>query len=112
MHYVIYLLMFLTFAVNAQTIYKYLDDEGNVIYSEEPPTGKEVKIIEVPPEPRKEGTEASEESEQELEESPAMDQKKEEPEEDKPATTEENMEISKFEFGHTIVIAFMSKSRC
>ena len=88
MHHVLCLLLFLAFTVHAQTIYKYLDDQGNVIYSEEPPTSKEVKIIEVPPELEKEETEASEEGERKLEESPAMDKNKEEPKEDQPETGE------------------------
>ena len=94
MHYLLYLLMFLAFDLHAQTIYKYLDDQGNVIYSEEPPTGKEVKIIEVPPEPPKEETEATEEGEGELEKSPeAMDQDKQESDKDE-AKTGESAEIS------------------
>ena len=89
MHHVLYLLMFLAFTVHAQTIYKYLDDQGNVIYSEEPPTGKEVKIIEIPPEPVKEESEAQDESK----ESPAMDQNKEGPKKDLPES-DESEEIS------------------
>ena len=81
----LYLLMFLAFTVHAQTIYKYLDEQGNVIYSEEPPTGKEVKIIEVPPEPIKEESEAPDEKSKE---SPAMDQNKEEPKKNQPESGE------------------------
>ncbi|MDJ0958843.1 MAG: DUF4124 domain-containing protein [Arenicellales bacterium] len=111
MHYAFYLTMFLAFAAHAQTIYKYLDDQGNVIYSEEPPTGRKVKVIEVPPEPNKEETKASEEGQGKPEKSPAMDRDKREPKKDQPETGGSE-EISKFELGQTITIAFMSRSCC
>lgn len=77
--------------MHAQTIYKYLDDQGNVIYSEEPPTGKEVKVIEVPPEPPKEETEEGEGAPDKSPE--AMDQDKQEPKKDEPQA-DDSAEIS------------------
>ena len=93
MHHVLYLSIFLAFVVHAQTIYKYLDDQGNVIYSEEPPTGKEVKIIEVPPEPHKEETEATEKKGQPEKSPEAMGEDKQEPKKDEQKTSE-SAEIS------------------
>jgi hypothetical protein len=54
--------------VNAQEIYKSVDDEGNVTYSEEPPTEPgNVEILDTAPEPSTEEVEAAQSQIQELE---------------------------------------------
>jgi hypothetical protein len=64
----IYLLEITVSDVNAQEIYKFVDDEGNVIYSEEPPDELgNVDILESAPEPNVEDVEAAQKRIQELE---------------------------------------------
>ena len=95
MHCILYALLFLAFTVHAQTIYKYIDEQGNITYSQEPPPGQEVEIIETPPEPSKEEVEAAQEREKKNEKSPdAMDKDKQEPEKDPESIPAENAEIS------------------
>ena len=69
MHRFVYISVFLATATWAGTVYKSVDEKGNVIYSETPPAESEAtEALDLPPEPSKEEVEEARERDKILQE--------------------------------------------
>lgn len=69
MHRFVYVSIFLAATTWAGTVYKSVDEKGNVIYSEQPPAGSETtETLDMPPEPSEEEVEEARERDKELQE--------------------------------------------
>jgi hypothetical protein len=67
MHRFVYILVFLATTTWAGTVYKSVDEQGNVIYSEEPPAGSEAaETLDMPPKPSEEEVEEARERDKKL----------------------------------------------
>ena len=64
---ILFALLLVPFALHAAEIYKTIDDEGNVTYSEQPPAGGNVEIIKTKPESGADQTESINDQEELLE---------------------------------------------